>query len=477
MSGHFTSSPSSLTTITPRSAKRATLRAETDEMDYYRSKTSESPFKSSIKSPTSSTAMHTYFSEKAQRITDEDINIKHLSNELLDDDKILSAEAISLTLSSLSNDVNDNDVITRVSTIDSITHNNHIELIDSSRFGGRTSLTEILEYIELNYEASTKNVKITKDTKTLAAEIDNYDFDPFEYSLNELITIAEITIGRYYLTEIFKINPLKLRKFIIAVAYLYWSDNHFHNFYHASQVLNNCYQILRKGADNLLTPLDVLLVYVSALCHDLDHPGNNNHFETKKNSWLSKRYSDDAILERHALTITLILLDDDETSIWKEISNEDRIILRHQLRTAIISTDMTHHKNIVEEMALIQYDVNDIESRHSLSIHILHCADLSAQTQLPHLAQQWSLLINEEFKNQAEKEISLNLELTDIMQGLNDDLKRSKLQVNFIGNVVLPLWSAFVNNFSSLTFAIERINNNLCYHAANVEKFTNLIEK
>jgi len=222
-----------------------------------------------------------------------------------------------------------------------------------------------------------------------------------------------------------------------------------------------------------LTPLDVLLVFVSALCHDLDHPGNNNHFETKKNSWLSKRYSDDAILERHALTITLILLDDDETSIWKEIGNDDRLVLRHQLRTAIISTDMTHHKNIVEEMALIQYDVNDIESRHSLSIHILHCADLSAQTQVPHLAQQWSLLINEEFKNQAEKEISLNLELTDIMQGLNDDLKRSKLQVNFIGNVVLPLWSAFVNNFSSLSFAIERINNNLCYHAANVEKFSN----
>jgi hypothetical protein len=66
----------------------------------------------------------------------------------------------------------------------------------------------------------------------------------------------------------------------------------------------------------------------------------------------------------------------------------------------------------------------------------------------------------------------LNLELTDLMQGLDDDLKRSKLQANFIANVVLPLWSAFVFNFSTLSFAIERIINNLSFHAANIEKFS-----
>jgi 3',5'-cyclic-nucleotide phosphodiesterase len=152
------------------------------------------------------------------------------------------------------------------------------------------------------------------------------------------------------------------------------------------------------------------------------------------------------------------------------MNNEVRVVFRHLLRSAIISTDMTHHKNLVEEMQ-ITYDVNDVDSRHSLCIHILHCADLSAQTHISRLAQKWSLLINEEFKDQAEKEKLLNLELTDIMQGLDDDLKRSKLQVNFIGNVVLPLWSAFVTNFPSLKFAVGRIKDNLTYHIVNVEKF------
>jgi hypothetical protein len=150
------------------------------------------------------------------------------------------------------------------------------------------------------------------------------------------------------------------------------------------------------------------------------------------------------------------------------MSPEDIVTFRHQLRAAIISTDMKHHKHLVEEMAIV-YDVNDVESRNALSIHILHCADLSAQTQIIKLALKWSTLINEEFKSQAEKERILNLELTDIMQNLDNDLERSKLQVNFIGNVVLPLWSAFATNLPALNFAVDRVKLNLKYHTDFVD--------
>jgi hypothetical protein len=350
--------------------------------------------------------------------------------------------------------------------------NGRVELIDCTRFEGHTTLTDILLFIETNHQASPKNIKITKDAKSLAIDMDNYDFDPFQYSINELLTIAEITFKRYHLMEIFNMCRIKFRNFIIIVGYLYKPDNHFHNFYHASQVLNNAYHLLKNGADKFLTPLEVLLVFVSALCHDLDHPGNNNNFETKKKSWLAKRYADDAILERHSLSITLALLDYDATSICSSMDSEDNFIFRHQLRNAIISTDMTHHKHLVEQMA-VPYDVNDIDSRHSLCIHILHCADLSAQTQSIDLARRWGLLINEEFKDQAEEEKRLNLAQTDIMQNLSDDLQRSKLQVNFLENVVLPLWSRLATSIPSLGFTIDRIQANLDYHVEHVKQLKN----
>jgi len=450
--------------ITPSStSKLLTLRTleDTDEMDFYRNEQLQRRSSVKKKTPVIETDMMLH------RVLSS-----HSISSIFGQENLISRESIcEVTLSEDSNDIylspNRGHDPTLTITTDSVANekNSQIELIDNSRFDGGTTLSEILKYIGTTYQSSPKNIR---DIETLAKEMDCYDFDPFVYTIPELITIAEITIGRYYLIETFKINPIKLRNFIKAVAYLYLPDNNFHNFYHASQVLNNCYQILRLGADKYLTPTDILLVFVAALCHDIDHPGNNNNFETKKKSWLSIRYSDDAILERHALSITYVLLDDIETSILTGMSPEDIVTFRHQLRAAIISTDMKHHKHLVEEMAIV-YDVNDTESRNALCIHILHCADLSAQTQTTKLALKWSTLINEEFKNQAEKEKILNLELTDIMQNLDNDLERSKLQVNFIENVVLPLWSAFATNIPSLSFAVDRVKLNLKHHTTLVE--------
>jgi len=41
-----------------------------------------------------------------------------------------------------------------------------------------------------------------------------------------------------------------------------------------------------------MTDLDIFLVFVSGAAHDIDHPGNNNVFETKTGSKLSLLYND-----------------------------------------------------------------------------------------------------------------------------------------------------------------------------------------
>ena len=41
-----------------------------------------------------------------------------------------------------------------------------------------------------------------------------------------------------------------------------------------------------------MTDLDVFIVLVSAAAHDMDHPGNNNVFETKTRSKLALLYND-----------------------------------------------------------------------------------------------------------------------------------------------------------------------------------------
>lgn len=56
----------------------------------------------------------------------------------------------------------------------------------------------------------------------------------------------------------------------------------YHNLYHAVDVMHATYLTLEgMGASGLLTELEQLALILSALCHDLDHPGLTNSFQVK----------------------------------------------------------------------------------------------------------------------------------------------------------------------------------------------------
>lgn len=56
----------------------------------------------------------------------------------------------------------------------------------------------------------------------------------------------------------------------------------YHNLYHAVDVMHATYLMLESmGASGLLTELEQLALILSALCHDLDHPGLTNSFQVR----------------------------------------------------------------------------------------------------------------------------------------------------------------------------------------------------
>jgi len=73
----------------------------------------------------------------------------------------------------------------------------------------------------------------------------------------------------------------------------------YHHASHAADVLHASYHLvehtpmLRDG----LTPLDRFVLYVSAACHDLSHPGLNNSFLVNARTPLAMRYNDRSVLE------------------------------------------------------------------------------------------------------------------------------------------------------------------------------------
>ena len=214
-------------------------------------------------------------------------------------------------------------------------------------------LTEI--HHNINHNSITKYEASKLNSSNTSRIIFKYNIDPFQYTDEFLINCAIDMFMHYNLHTIYGIEQTTLHRFLHKVNDLYLSDNYFHNFKHAWSVLHASFQILTHGADKLLEPLDILAVLISALCHDLRHPGNNNAFELATHSTLSELYNSISsvgsrpILEHHHLTSTLSLLN--ESNILMNLSDDNqKEHFYREVSIIILGTDMAHHGIIINEL-------------------------------------------------------------------------------------------------------------------------------
>jgi GAF domain-containing protein len=346
--------------------------------------------------------------------------------------------------------------------------------------------------ITLEYESSPRKVsdfladrsgsvgeEIVMLSSDVLSLITNHNADPFVINDSVMIELAIQMLTSYGLTEKFSIDIQELRNFLTLVRSKYRPSNAFHNFKHAWGVMQMSYMILHYGADKFLTDIDVLALLLSAICHDLDHPGNNNAFEIAIRSELAILYSDDAVLERHHLAVTHELLENPSVQILSGLTAAQRSELRASVTHAILATDMSQHFKILEDIIRrtstdAPYSQSDPVSRKALIGHILHSADIGAQTQCRTVALKWTDRLVEEFSAQAAREIECNIPLTPFLHGLDDELKKMQLQVGFVNGVVSPLWVALAACFPDMEPAITQLEGNKNYYAAEVDRITAL---
>jgi GAF domain-containing protein len=299
-------------------------------------------------------------------------------------------------------------------------------------------------------------------------ELYRWDLNPFKTRDSDLMRYLEQMFVDFNLIDEFNIDRQKLRNMILGAHALYRNDVPFHNFKHAFSVTHISYLILRGGAATCLTSLDILTVLVSALCHDLGHPGNNNGFEIATKSEIALTHSGDAVLERHHSSTAHRLLYQPENNIFESLSRQEQTDIHAMITDTIMATDMAGHFCHVETLEISakrtpHFDVTDATSRRNLLGHIIHSADLSGQVLCPELSLKWGNLVIEEFIHQSNEEKRLNLPVTPFMEGLEDEIKKMRLQHGFIGNLVLPLWTALVACFPALSHTLVQCQANYNY--------------
>ncbi|KAK1145919.1 3',5'-cyclic-nucleotide phosphodiesterase [Aspergillus melleus] len=344
------------------------------------------------------------------------------------------------------------------------------------------------EFIE---EFQDRGLDIQPERLELIREkIGSWSYNGHDFSDDELVQAAfEMLQHAFTLPNLehWHLTPDELLEFLLACRTSYNSFVLYHNFRHAIDVLQSvfCF-LLHIGAlppfgsvsqelksisplATLLTPFDTLTLLISAIGHDVGHPGVNNFFLVKLNAPLAQLYNDNSVLEAfHCAAFSQIL-----RRYWPAAFKDKQ--LRKLLISSILATDMGVHQKFMERLGSLQekfyengkcldgWKPQDLDMYKTLLCGLLiKCADISNVARPWDVAEKWTKILQEEFANQGEMEKEVGME-TALFGGppeLGNTFKLATGQIGFMSIFALPLFEGVADILPGMEFTVEHIRNN-----------------
>uniref|UniRef100_A0A3B3S388 Phosphodiesterase n=1 Tax=Paramormyrops kingsleyae TaxID=1676925 RepID=A0A3B3S388_9TELE len=272
---------------------------------------------------------------------------------------------------------------------------------------------------------------------------------------NSLVTLTFHLFHHYGLIELFQLDMVKLRRFLVMVQEDYHSQNPYHNALHAADVTQAMYCYLQEPKlSTSLSACDILLGLLAAATHDLDHPGVNQPFLIKTNHHLAALYKNTSVLENHHWRSAVGLLR--ESGLFSHLPAEDGLNMEKQLGSLILATDISRQNEYLtkfrEHLEKDDLCMANSSHRHFVLQMALKCADICNPCRPWELSKQWSEKVTEEFFHQGEIEKRHSLEVSPLCDSQTNTV--GSIQTGFMTYVVEPLfaeWARFSDTRLSRT--------------------------
>jgi cGMP-dependent 3',5'-cyclic phosphodiesterase len=118
---------------------------------------------------------------------------------------------------------------------------------------------------------------------------------------------------------------------------------------------------------------------IACFCHDLDHRGTSNSYQTQSSSPLARLYSSEgSVNERHHLSQAICILNEANCKILDGLTTEEFKECIDCLRELILATDLANHFRILRQLKLLKRDELVQKQRLLMSL-IITCCDLNDQ--------------------------------------------------------------------------------------------------
>ena len=274
------------------------------------------------------------------------------------------------------------------------------------------------------------------------------------------------------------ISLKKLEPFLISVSDQYFPTTLYHNSMHGADVTQSiCLYFLNSNAEEICQSLvlDILGILISALGHDLSHPGFTNPFHINSSSELAITYNDASCLENFHASKLFRTIRNPDTDIFENLSVQDYKTIRKRMIGNILATDMVNHGKIMtviksrisinasenkQKFELLSgNEKTKYEEQQSLFDFLIHAADLAHNTKLFDISLKWVQLLSEEFWLQGDKEKEMNLPVSFLCDRESYNIPKS--QVGFIKGFIIPTFECLVNIFPTLQYTLDNAKINL----------------
>ncbi|ATY59861.1 3 5 -cyclic nucleotide catalytic domain [Cordyceps militaris] len=336
---------------------------------------------------------------------------------------------------------------------------------------------------------ATTHVSVSAQRQSdIASAVSKWHFCANSFTDDELL-VAAMFMFQHALSmpelEPWRLPADQLIQFLVACRTAYNSFVPYHNFRHVVDVLQATFHFLvnvgaltsypvrdpttpvsKSPIASLLTPFDALTLLITAIGHDVGHPGVNNGFLATLNAPLAQLYNDRSVLESfHCAAYAQIL-----RRYWPAAFEDRR--MRALMISSILATDMGLHFDYMKKLGDLQEKLQDnnssegwngrqLEEYKALACSlIIKCADVSNVARHHDAAVKWMHILVEEFSRQASMENELGIKSSLIAEPKRDPLSLSNAQLGFMNMFAIPLFQGVADIMPSLKYAVEELETN-----------------
>ncbi|KAL2078224.1 hypothetical protein ACEWY4_025909 [Coilia grayii] len=320
------------------------------------------------------------------------------------------------------------------------------------------------------YKLLRANIPEAKDCELL-----EFHFSDLPVSEFDLIRMGIRCFFELNVVEKFKVPPEVLTRWMYTVRRGY-RDITYHNWRHGFNVGQTMFCLLQTGKlRKYYSDLEAFAMVAAAFCHDIDHRGTNNLYQTKSASPLARLHAS-SILERHHLEYSKNLMADETVNIFQSLQKRQLETVQHLHDVCIIATDLalyfkkrTMFQKIVDATEPMQEEEgknfvsNNPTRKEIIMAMMMTSCDLSAITKPWEVQSKVALMVAAEFWEQGDLERTVLEQEPIPMMDRNKSDELPKMQCGFINFVCSFVYKEFSRFHKEITPMFDGLNNNLAH--------------